>query len=243
MVYNFLAPFYYMGVVLCVISLFSKRPFIISKPTTLILLAWWVLFPVPASLTMDQYHELRILQGLPLMLIFAVLSLGIFLSLITRKRILAVAYAGIVGLSVFYLITFSLKYFEDYPKLSAEFFLYGTRQYSEYLLQNDAKFTSVKVDTQISEPYINYLFYSGLDPSQYNYAEINARVDGKGDWLYVPQYGKYTFDKITSEDLAGATEIYTVENYGRVFYRIYAKGTNWYVVRVILDPLPEVLWG
>ncbi|MBN9392774.1 MAG: glycosyltransferase family 39 protein [Chloroflexi bacterium] len=243
MVYNFLAPFYYMGVVLCVISLFSKKPFILSKRTSLLLLAWWVLFPVPASITMDQYNEMRILQGLPLMLIFAVVGLGVFLSLITPKRVLGLVYTAIVGLSLFYLAVFSLKYFGEYPRLSAEFYLYGAKQYTQYLVQNDTKFTSVKVDTQTTEPYISYLFYSGLDPARYNYAEINARVDGKGDWLYVPEYGKYTFDKITPEDLAGATEIYTVENYGRVYYRIYAKGTDWYVVRVLQDPLPEVIWS
>jgi 4-amino-4-deoxy-L-arabinose transferase-like glycosyltransferase len=241
--YNFLAPLYYMGIVLCVVAVFSKKPFLLGKRTSLLLLAWWLLFPIAASLTMDPFHLLRIIHGMPLLIIFPVVTLGTFLNLVTSKKWLTLCYGVIVAVATFYLVVFSLKYFEDYPSLSSEYFFYGTRQYSEYLLQNEAKFTSVKVDISINEPYINYLFYSKLDPGQYDYAAINATVYDKGDLLYVPKYGKYIFDYVTPEDLAGATEIYTVENYGRAYYRIYAKGTNWYVIRVIEGILPEYRWN
>lgn len=237
--YNFLAPLYYMGIVLCAIAVFQKKPFLLSKRVSLGLLAWWLLFPIPASLTMDPFYLLRIIHGMPLLIIFSVVTLGTVLNLITSKKWLAVCYGAIVAVSIFYLVVFSVKYFGEYPSLSSEYYFYGTKQYSEYLLQNDAKFTSVKVDITINEPYINYLFYSGINPHQYDYGAINAKVDNKGELLYVPKYGKYIFDFVTPEDLAGATEIYTVENYGRAYYRIYAKGTNWYVIRVIEGILPE----
>jgi 4-amino-4-deoxy-L-arabinose transferase-like glycosyltransferase len=229
--FNFLAPFYYMGIVLCVISLFSKKPFLLNKRASLLLLGWLVLFPVPASLTMDHYYLLRIIHGLSLIIILAVVCLGALLDLVKSKKILAMIYVGIVAISAFYLVNFSTKYFEQYPDLSAEFYLYGTRQYSEFLLQNDAKFASVKVDTAVNMPYIFYLFYSEKDPHAYNYSEINARVDGKGGWLYVPKLDKYIFDTVTPEDLQGASEIYTVEKDGTVFYRVYARDTHWFVVR------------
>ena len=232
--FNFLAVFYYLGIVLTIYSFFSKKPFIIGKPTCLLLLGWLVLFPIPASLTRDYYYELRIIHGLSLIIIFSVVGLGTFLDLIKSKSILSIIYGVIIVLSATYLINFSLKYFEEYPALSANFYQYGTRQYSEYLLKNDDKFLSVKVDTNINMPYIFYLFYSGIDPHQYNYSEINAKVDGKGGWLWVPKLGKYTFDIITPEDLENTTEIYAVtDQNNKVFYKIYAKDKQWYVVRLL----------
>jgi 4-amino-4-deoxy-L-arabinose transferase-like glycosyltransferase len=234
--FNFLAPFYYMGIVLCLYSLFTKnltkKPFIINKPAALLLLGWLVLFPIPASLTRDLYYILRVIHGVSLIIIFSVIGLGTLLDFVKSKKILRLIYIGIVAVSGFYLFNFSTKYFEEYPALSGEFYLYGTRQYSEYLLKNDAKFDSVKVDTMVNTPYIYYLFYSGKDPHQYNYAEINAR-DEKGGWLWVPKLDKYTFDSITPEDLKDTTEIYTVRDKAdKVYYRIYARDKNWYVVRI-----------
>ncbi len=231
--FNFLAPLYYMGMILCIYSLISKKSFIINKPATLLLLGWLIIFPIPASLTMDTYYQLRIIHGLSLIIIFSVVGLGMLLDAVKSKTTLALVYIGIVAISGFYLVNFSTKYFEEYPALSGEFYLYGIRQYSEYLLVNDAKFGVVKVDNRVNMPYIYYLFYSGKDPHQYNYSEINARVDGKGGWLWVPKLDKYTFDLITPEDLKDTTEIYTVKDKAdKVYYRIFAKEKNWYVVRV-----------
>lgn len=227
--FNFLAPFFYMGIVLCVYSLVSKKRFIISKPASLLLLGWLILFPVPASLTRDHFYLLRIIHGMPVILIFSVVGLGTLLDFVKSKKLLAIVYVGIVVISGFYLINFSAKYFDQYPELSGEFYLYGTRQYSEYLLTNEANFASVKVDSRVNMPYIYYLFYSGEDPNKYNYSEINATVDGVG----AAKLGKYTFGPITPEDLKDTTEIYAVKDKNnKIYYQIFAKDKNWFVVRI-----------
>jgi hypothetical protein len=162
-----------------------------------------------------------------------VVGLGTFLDFVRNKMVLSIIYGLIVVIAGFYLINFSLKYFEQYPGLSANFYQYGARQYSEYLLTNDDKFLSVKVDANINMPYIYYLFYSGQDPHQYNHAEINTKDEGPGRWVAVSKLGKYTFDTITPEDLEKSTEIYAVkDNNNKIFYKIFAKDKNWFVVRI-----------
>ncbi len=230
--YRFLAVFYFAGIIWCGYSLFSKKPFIVSKPVSFLLLFWLLAFPIPASLTQDYFHTTRAMHGFPLVIIFSVIGIGFLLNFVKRKAVLALIYMAILVLSGFFLAHFNTLYFEEYPKISQEAFQYGIKGYSEYLLDNDAEFSSVKIDSRINMPYIFYLFYSAKDPRQYNYAEIKVRVPAADGWTTVPKIGKYTFGEITPEDLTNTTEIYAVKGSDNFnWYKIFSKDKNWFVVR------------
>jgi 4-amino-4-deoxy-L-arabinose transferase-like glycosyltransferase len=230
--YNFLAVFYYAGIVFCIYSLFSQKPFIIPKPVSVLLLAWLFIYPIAASLTIDYYYNTRVIHGFPLLIIFSVIGLAALLNLV-KKRVIAVClYAGVWAIAAVYLLNFSNLYFNYYPEITAQGFQYGVRDYQEYLLENDSKFSSVKVDTRTNSPYIYYLFYSEKDPRQYNYAENNSGRGSASGWQPVSKLGKYNFDTIAPEELAGATEIYAVKDKADfTWYKVYAKESTWYVVR------------
>lgn len=229
--YNFLAVFYYAGITWSIYILISKRPFFVSKFALQILLGWLLLFPVPASLTLDYYHNLRAMHGLLLTIIFVAIGLGMLFDLLKSQAGRVIGYAILLAVSVFYLAVFWTAYWGTYPQASGPAFQKGAGEYSEYLRQNAAEFTSVKVDSRISYPYIYYLFYAGKEPLKFNHTEINSSIVQDG-YKVVPRLGKYSFVPILPEDLAGAVEIYTVKDErGVTWYRVFARDTAWFVVR------------
>lgn len=230
--YNFLAAFYYLGFFWCLYALIARKPFIIGRPAALLLVLWAVFAPVPASLTASYNHVLREMHGLPTVIIFSVIGLVLLLDLLRKKVKPAMFYGVIVVVSGLYLVLFSLAYFRDFPANSDDVFQYGIKDYSAFLLKNEANFDSVKIDGRISLPYIYYLFYSAKDPATYNYAEINTRLTDEDGYMVVPKIGKYFFEPFNPQDLANATEIYSVKGHdGNPRYSIYALGRAWYVVR------------
>lgn len=231
--YNFLALFFYPGIILAVYALFARKDFVISRPVAAFLLAWLVLYPIPASLTIDYYYNTRVLHGLPLLAIFSVITIAAVSNLIRSKGLAIIFYVSIVVISSFYLYIFGNLYFGSYPAITAKAFQYGVPQYQEYLLANDARFSSVVIDpNNVNSPYIYYLFFSQKDPATYNYTELNSGRELKSGWEPVEKLGKYTIRAVTPTDLAGATEIYAVKDQeNKIWYQIFANGDKWFVVQ------------
>ncbi len=233
----FLVVFNYLGIASCIHrAIFKNSIFsLINRQQALIILGWWLITPIPASLTRDSYNPMRVIHGFPLTIIFSVVGLALVGDLLKTQvkqmpRLSPAFYGVILALSAGFLAFFYVGYLNQYKESSKEQYQYGIRQFSEYLVQRQADFDNVTVDSHINQPYIYYLFYSKEDPHRYNYAEITYLKNGQDGIRGIPKLDNYIYAKIQPETIAGATELLAVKDEtGRVWYKVYARGRQWYV--------------
>jgi hypothetical protein len=190
---------------------------------------------VAASLTKDSYDGMRVIQGFPLTIIFAVLGIAIIGDMLKTgiKKLpgLTVAfYSIILTLSACFLFLFYSAFFTQYRESSKLDFQYGIAQFSEFLIQHNSDFDSVTVDSHINQPYIYYLFFSKEDPHRYNYAEITYPKNSQPGIMGIPKLDNYIYARVSPETVAGATELLSVtDENGKIWYKVFAKNRKWYV--------------
>lgn len=207
--YGFLMPFFYLGIVICILK--------IKKKTYQLLLAWLLLFPVAASLTEERNMLLRVVHGLPLVIVFFIFCCSYFKKFISKKlkNILVIV---IILLGIFNVSKFARIYFIEYPKLSFKEFQYGIKESFDYLDKNANKFEKVIIDENINQPYIYYLFFSKSDPQKLNYSDP-SKNSNKYIFGYIPKLKTVPIKTIYFED--------------ERMFDIYDEGNSvWYVKKV-----------
>jgi hypothetical protein len=216
--YNFLSPFFYLGIIVCILGLFKKISIKkIDSKIYQLLLAWLLLFPLAASLTTLHNMVLRTIHGLPLVVIFFILFCD-YIWPFLKKQFKAIFIVAIFLMGMANLYEFNRTYFNWYPKMSFVAFQYGISESLTYLDQNQDKFEKVVIDTRINQPYIFYLFFSKFDPNKLNYiSPMNSS-------------SKYTFNKIPGD--LKTLPVYTVKFEESRMFEIYAEDSTWYVKRV-----------
>lgn len=215
--YPFLSVFFYLGIIICILGQIKVVVIKGIDPKTYsLLLIWLILFPVAAMLTRDRNMVLRVVHGLPLVVIFSTLTLAYFWQYLkkpyTSVIIVVVFLLGILGFG-----KFMKFYFTRYPDLVFQQFQYGIAQYSNFLLRNEMKFDKVIIDNNINQPYIYYLFFSSLDPDKLNYQ--NPRLSSP----------KYVFDTVSKGVIENLPAIYTVRYKDTLRFAVFAKDSTWYV--------------
>jgi 4-amino-4-deoxy-L-arabinose transferase-like glycosyltransferase len=233
--YEFLSIFFYLGIVACIYIIWTKKEFIINRKTAMLLIAWLVLFPIPAALTRDYAHVLRALHGLPLVIVFVCIGTKLIYDML-RDRWMKLSYSiSFIVIAVFSIINFCGVYFGPYTDIAKEGYQYGIKDYSYYLANNENQFAYAVIDIKINNPYIYYLFYNKISPevlSYNNYQDINATVDGKGGWTGVHKIGKYQFRTIEDNEVNETmSPIYEVKANNRTWYKIYQVRDTMFVKR------------
>lgn len=223
-----IAFFFFLGIVLVAARAVDlKGMFVtISRRSALFLLAWLLLFPLPASLTQDHMHLLRAVHGLPATIVFAAVGLSQVLRAVsnaaTKVSVLGVLSTAIVLETA----GFCAFYFGDYREQTADHFQFGLKGVYDRALAMQGDYDEVRVSTDINTPYIFYLFFSARPPSSLDYRQINEHVDGSGNWLWVSQVDKWRFTNVSEDDLRDAKELFGVKWRGRVWHRLFAKGRS-----------------
>ncbi len=176
-------PLFFFGV----FSLVKSKDKLIKK----MVLLWFLLGPLPASLTMNEHHPLRALVWIPA---FAIIIAKGYETLIELKsKLILIFYFIILSINVFY---FTDIYFYQFPKHFSEYWQYGFKEIGNYVCQNKDKYQEIIIsDTFGSDgplntglPYLYVLFYCQMDPQKF----INAR--STSDRLYVENI---SFHRIT----------------------------------------------
>jgi hypothetical protein len=217
--YDFLSLFFYLGIILCVLGAFNKFKIKnIQKSTYYLILAWTFLFPVPASLTFYP-TVLRVIHGMPLVVLFFILAFA-FIKQFVDKKVSLLLYAVIIIIGLVEAFSFMNFYLYTYPSVSIKEYQYGVEDYTRYLLDHEADFDKVIIDTSINQPYIYYLFYSRFDPTKLNYAD-----PGKSS-------SKYVFDTLPIFDEDDKNVVKEVSFGDMRLYKIYANGRIWYVKKM-----------
>lgn len=180
------APFFYLGIILV---------FLGRKKQPMQLLLWWFLIsPIAASITKDAPHTNRMFAIYPLPPILIALGIQKFLEVIPKKLYLL----GVIGLIGLYSLNVGMylnRYFIQFPKNEAQ---YWGKIYADLSLQlSSPELMDKKVIISHPEysPYIFFLFYSKFDPKRYQ--ETSLRYPPTEDaFVHVKVYDRFTFREI-----------------------------------------------
>ena len=223
--YGFLSVFFYVGILTCIaIALKQESSNLVSRKTSLLLLAWLLIAPIPASLTLEYHNVLRTVHGLTLVILLIVLGVLTIVHSLNNPQTKKNLTLAVIILGLFNAVNFSKFYFREYPELSKETYQYGIKDFTSYVQKKEDEFTKIVIDSQINQPYIYYLFYSKYDPRLINFSDIEPSNRNK-------KIGKYEFRNITEQDLRDSKEVYRVEDLTRVWYRVYAKANDSLLVK------------
>ena len=186
----FLSVFFYLGIIIAILGLFKIIKISdVDRKTLYMLLVWLLLFPMAASLTKDRNMVLRVVQGLPLVVIFSILSIA-FLGQYLKKNYALFLITATAAVALINFGKFSHYYFTQYPDLVYRQYQYGMKEVMTYLLENEDKFDKVIIDNNINQPYIYYLFFSSFDPKKLDYK--NPKLSNS----------KYVYETVSREIVA-----------------------------------------
>lgn len=231
--FEYMTLFFYIGLLAAAAAVLRRKDLLGTHSKTLLFwLSLLILSAIPASVTFDRMHLLRHVHGLMFVIFLTSVGLIYLVQDLTRvKRLFILITFALIG--IYYLVSFSNYYFGDYRTLSKDPFQYGVAETMLYLQENEGKFTDIKIDHDITQAYIYYLFYFEVPPGTLDYSQINYSSRNGDNWTHMPRYNQYQFGEITDADLAGKKLIHEVKDTDGVYFKIYSDGDfNWVVDRV-----------
>ena len=172
-------PFLMIGIYRLLFGSFPKK-------IKMFLFSWFLIAPIPASVTSDVPHAVRTLNFLPTFQIF--IAIGIVASITTISNIkypaFAKASAGrqisnvcikyIIFSVIFSFLIFNFsyyinQYFVQQNYFHSQYWQYGYKEIVEYLMPIHNKYNKIIVSNKqpLDQSYIFFLFYSKYDPARY----------------------------------------------------------------------------
>ncbi len=144
------------------------------------LVAWVLLFPVAAALTVDPRHAVRALVGLPGLQAVAGVGLACAIGWAreavpgVRRRAAIAGLALLAAGSAGGTATYFHDYFAVWPSASAPFFQYGLKEAYEYVDRVLPGHDSVYVTLNEDSPWIQLLFYRKVPPATYQKSQLSG---------------------------------------------------------------------
>jgi 4-amino-4-deoxy-L-arabinose transferase-like glycosyltransferase len=168
----------------------------IKKPSAVHLyyFYWFVVAIIPASITIDSPHALRILPALPIFLLliasgieatYSFLKKNIEL-ILTKKALVSAFCAGflIVGVYSLELLGFWRYYSTIYPKQASSQWQYGYKEMiaEVVVLQKQYPSLPIYITREQGRPAMYYWFFTKTDPREVQLANSAAKKD-QGEFL------------------------------------------------------------
>ena len=187
--YQFSLPNFYLISPLLIPFLILGLIFIlknIKEPSFQLILLWWLVSPIPSSITRDAPHILRSIIFIPTTLI--IISLGFFYFLKKFPKI-----------SIFYLVITLLigqiffwpKYL-NYVKQYSSSWQYGYQQTVNFIKEKYSEYSQIIFTKKYGEAHEFVLFYWPWNPSVYQ-TDPNLDWDYHANWYWVNGFDKFKF--------------------------------------------------
>jgi len=162
-------PFLLVGIYVLIFGNFDKSVKIFT-------VLWFLIVPIPASITNDVPHAVRTINFLPVLQILT--AIGIMSSLVwmlnIRHKMLKVKISNLmlIIISVFCLFNVSYyldQYFVQQNYFDAKYWQYGYENVVSYIagVQKDYKKIIVSNTSTMDQSYVFFLFYLKYDPHKY----------------------------------------------------------------------------
>lgn len=167
MLYMWTIPFLLIGVLV----LWERNRYI-----AVFVLAWLLLGPVPAALSIPSPHALRSLTMLPMPQILTAVGLVfLFYRIPVKFRVFYSLILVILTLASFGYYLF--QYYGRYPGYSSEVWGDGHRQLVQSLKKDQGRYDKIVVSGHYWQPYIYFLFFNKYDPQNYLDSGSNREFD------------------------------------------------------------------
>ena len=188
LLYLFEFPLLILGIYMLLFGDFDKR-------TKLIIFSWFLLAPVPASITTEVPHAVRTLNFLPTFQIFSALGLFYLIYIVNKYRKTRVIFYLVFCL--IFILNFSYylnQYFVQLNYYDSADWQYGYKQAVEEvsLLADKYKEIVVSDNQPMDKSYMFFLFYLKYPPQEYQ--KIGDK--SAGGYAAHHTFGKYTFRPI-----------------------------------------------
>lgn len=187
LLYIFELPFLLIGIYLLFRGEYKKAKFLIF--------AWFLIAPIPASITSGVPHAIRTLNFLPTFQIFTALGLIFVFSRLKSYRLSYVPCLMIVAFAIFNFSYYLNQYFVQQNIFNAKEWQYG---YAKIIDQETfEKYQKIVVSNEgyMDQSYMFFLFYLKYPPIDYQrYGEFTS-----GGFRENHRFGKFEFRPIVWE--------------------------------------------
>jgi 4-amino-4-deoxy-L-arabinose transferase-like glycosyltransferase len=185
LLYLFEFPFLFLGIYFLIFGEFDKK-------TKLIIFAWFLITPIPASITSGVPHAVRTMNFLPVWQIF--ISVGIvysFINLSKYKNTSKIIYSLVIIFAAFNFIYFLNQYFVQQNYFTAKDWQYGWERTVSYVSKIAPNYKKIIVsDSQpLDRSYMFFAFYLKYPPLEYQkYGRLES-----GGFAEAHAFGNYEF--------------------------------------------------
>lgn len=188
LLYWTLLPFVYGGLVWAAWNAIKKR-----NPQARMLLFLLAAAPIPAAVTIGQFHVLRSNLLIPGLLTTTSIVLVKFLGQIRRTKIFywLTVFAIFLPITIF-LVTYLRELFTDYSTKYSWSWQYGYKQVVETLQKDYSQYDRFIITKKYGEPHEFVLFFWPWDPSTYKNDPSLVRYF-RSDWYWVDHFDKFFF--------------------------------------------------
>jgi len=196
--YIWMLPFIPLGFYYLVRTLRKREAFLI--------IAWFLISPIPASVTWDIPHAIRTF-GMVIPLV-TVTAFGVYYSfaLLVHKKLFSyvggVLFVCFVFLSSYYYVH---QYMIHLPSERSKDWVYGRKEMTAYIETHKHKYNKIIVSSSLEWPYIFMLYYSKYDPMKYlaQGGTVSGGFAEEGN-----RYDIFEFHRFRAEDIHSAKTLF-----------------------------------
>ncbi|MDP3988185.1 MAG: glycosyltransferase family 39 protein [Candidatus Levybacteria bacterium] len=192
LLYLFELPFLLIGIY---VFIFNSNIFGLDKQSKLLIILWFLITPIPASITSGVPHAVRTLNFLPTFQIFT--AFGILFAFRKISNLGYLRYLIFFSLSLFFIFNFSYylnQYFVQQNYFNSQDWQYGYEDTVSFVDSQQYKYSKIVVSNKpyLDQSYIFFLFYLKYPPADYQKESLFA----SGGFRENHKFGKFEFRPI-----------------------------------------------
>lgn len=193
LLYLFTLPFLLIGIYKLLFGKFNKR-------VKYVIFCWFLIAPIPASITLDVPHAVRTLNMLPAYILFTTIGLlAVYTRLTQYKKILILFLLGLGFAGVINFSYFLNQYYVQQNYFHAYDWQYGYEETVKELEATKGKYKKIIVSNvqPMDQSYIFFLFYLKYPPSSFQGA---MHSQGAREYRSFDKYEFRDFDWSTEKN-------------------------------------------
>jgi 4-amino-4-deoxy-L-arabinose transferase-like glycosyltransferase len=166
-----------------------------SRKTKLLLFSWFLIVPIPSSITIDVPHSIRTLNFLPTFQIFTAIGILVFIRWLNALQINRTFKFLIVILS-FVFLTFNFayylnQYFVQQNYFNSKYWQYGYKEAVRYIDKVKKNYEKIIISNEphLDQSYMFLLYYLHYDPQTY----LEEGGTGSGGFAKTHKFSKFVF--------------------------------------------------
>ncbi len=174
---------------------------------------WLLLGIIPAATARETPHALRIETTLPTFQI--IVAYGIINTYLLLKKYRKFFIISLSSIAALFFIYFLHVYFIQYPQEFSGDWQYGYKESIAYAKSVQNQYDHIVVENSLGRPYIYYLFYQKISPTDY-LRSATIKRDAFG-FVSVEGFSKYRFTSAVKVDPSSKNTLYILSAENKSF--------------------------